>query len=125
MATNKDTAWSYFQCLNDKRIDDAIALLDDDGSFWSLRTQKRTPTREQTQYLRASTAHIPIQFALHNAVEDGDQVALEISSHAELDDGFVYDNLYCFVIQMRDGKIFEVREYLDPRPAQEIVDYLS
>jgi len=125
MARNKDAAWSYFQLLNEKRIDDAVALLDEEGSFWSLRTQKRTPTREQMQYLRANTAHIPIRFTLHNAVEDGDHVALEISSHAELDDGFVYDNLYCFVIHMRNGKIFEVREYLDPRPAQEIVDHLS
>ena len=63
-----------------------------------------------------------MQFTLHNAIEDGDQIALEMSSHAEMADGFVYEQLYCFVISIRDGKIFELREYLDTKLAQELID---
>ena len=63
-----------------------------------------------------------MQFTLHNAIEDGDQIALEMSSHAEMADGFVYEQQYCFVISIRDRKIFELREYLDTGLAQEMIE---
>jgi ketosteroid isomerase-like protein len=125
MATHKEIAWSYFQLLNEKQIEKALSLLDDQGSFWNLRTRAKTPVPQQKEYIRTSTAHLPVQFTLHNSFEEGDYVLLEISSHAELDDGYVYDNLYSFVILMREGKILELREYMDTRNAQGIADHLA
>lgn len=122
MTRNKEIAWSYFELLNDHRIEDALQVLHDEGSFWSLRTRLSTPTPQQKDYIRAVLDDAPMQFTLHNAIEDGDQIALEMSSHAEMADGFVYEQLYCFVISIRDGKIFELREYLDTRLAQELIE---
>lgn len=44
---------------------------------------------------------------------DGDFVIVEARGENQLKDGNRYDNEYCFVIRMREGKMVEVTEYLD------------
>ncbi|MGP3706229.1 nuclear transport factor 2 family protein [Gordonia paraffinivorans] len=44
---------------------------------------------------------------------EGERVAVETESHSEMSNGKVYNNLYHFVFIVRDGKIHEVKEYLD------------
>ena len=44
---------------------------------------------------------------------DGDFVIVEAKGQNQLKDGRRYDNEYCFVIKMRDGKMIEITEYLD------------
>lgn len=125
MPSNKDIAWSYYDLLNQHRTEEAIAVLHDDGSFWNVRTRASTPTRDQKEYIRSVMGDVPMQFTLRNAVEEGDQVVLELSSHGVMDDGWVYANEYCFVISIRDGKIFDLREYLDTKHAQDMIDRRS
>ena len=43
----------------------------------------------------------------------GDLWALEVRSSGDLENGRQYRQEYCFMIQLRDGKIAAVREYLD------------
>lgn len=44
---------------------------------------------------------------------DGDFVIVEAKGQNQLKNGQRYDNEYCFVIRMRDGKMIEITEYLD------------
>ena len=44
---------------------------------------------------------------------DGDHVVVLAKGDAETVEGKRYDNDYCFVFRMKDGKIVEVREYMD------------
>ena len=44
---------------------------------------------------------------------EGDRVAVETESYTELKNGRVYNNLYHFLFEVRDGKIHSVKEYLD------------
>ena len=44
---------------------------------------------------------------------DGDFVIVEAKGDNQLKNGERYDNEYCFVIRMRDGKMVEITEYLD------------
>ncbi|WP_417609857.1 nuclear transport factor 2 family protein [Parasphingorhabdus sp.] len=46
-------------------------------------------------------------------IADGDHVVVLAKGDAETVEGNRYDNDYCFVFRMRDGKIVEVREYMD------------
>jgi ketosteroid isomerase-like protein len=46
-------------------------------------------------------------------VAEGDKVAAEIRSHAELTDGRIYENQYHMLFTLRQGKIAEVKEYAD------------
>ena len=40
-------------------------------------------------------------------------MAVETESYAELNNGRVYNNLYHFVFEIKDGKIHVIKEYLD------------
>lgn len=51
---------------------------------------------------------------------EGDRVAVEAKGHAELKDGRVYDPDYHLLFTVRDGKISEVREYMDTHHAFDI-----
>ncbi|WP_271078609.1 nuclear transport factor 2 family protein [Aurantiacibacter sp. MUD61] len=44
---------------------------------------------------------------------DGDHVVVLAKGDAQTVEGNRYDNDYCFVFRMADGKIVEVREYMD------------
>ena len=46
-------------------------------------------------------------------VAEGDKVAAEVRSHADLTDGRIYENQYHLLFTLRDGKIVEVKEYAD------------
>ncbi|WP_338243254.1 nuclear transport factor 2 family protein [Aurantiacibacter hainanensis] len=52
---------------------------------------------------------------------DGDHVVVLARGHAETVDGKVYANEYCFVFRLAEGKIVEVREYLDTRLADAVL----
>ena len=44
---------------------------------------------------------------------DGDCVVVEHTGRNETPDGRRYDNNYCWVLRFEDGRIQEVREYMD------------
>lgn len=49
----------------------------------------------------------------HNIVADGDFVVVEAKGDNVTKAGLRYDNDYCLVFRMRDGRIVEVKEYCD------------
>jgi ketosteroid isomerase-like protein len=61
-----------------------------------------------------------IDFTLHAMTAEGDRVAAEVSSHAELTTGAVYANQYHMLFVFRDGEIVEVKEYNDTLHAREV-----
>jgi len=62
---------------------------------------------------------VEIQFtALHS---DGDVVIIEERMRATLPDGRPYDNAYCFVFELKDGLISQVREYMDTMKGWQMV----
>ena len=50
---------------------------------------------------------------IENLVAEGDTVVAQTSGRAETVDGKPYNNSYCQVMRIRDGRIAEVREYFD------------
>jgi ketosteroid isomerase-like protein len=52
---------------------------------------------------------------------EGDRVAAEVESYGETTTGKIYNNLYHFLFEVRDGKIQSVRGYLDTMHAKEVL----
>jgi ketosteroid isomerase-like protein len=50
---------------------------------------------------------------------DGDTVIAEMHNYGEVANGRIYDNYYCFVFELRDGRIDRVREYVDSYTVQQ------
>ena len=56
---------------------------------------------------------------------DGDTVVAEIRNRGEVSNGKIYDNYYCFVFVLKDGKIHRIREYVDLLTLTEAMSGLS
>ena len=52
-------------------------------------------------------------------IAEGDKVAVEARSHADLVGGGVYANEYHFLVTLRDGLVQSVREYSDTHHMKE------
>ena len=53
------------------------------------------------------------QLRVENALVSGDWSVVELHSLATAKNGLRFDNRYCWLCRFRDGKIVEVRAYLD------------
>ena len=54
-----------------------------------------------------------IKVAAHRVLADGDYVVVEARGQASTKAGTRYDNTYCWVYRMADGKVQEATEYVD------------
>jgi hypothetical protein len=54
-----------------------------------------------------------IKLHVTNAVAEGDQVVVEARGEARARDGRPYSNQYCIVLKIANGKVSEIREYMD------------
>ncbi len=74
-----------------------------------------TMTKAQfTEMLQGSGMFFPNGFKMteKGMIAEGDRVAVEAESYAEMADGNVYNNEYHFLFEVRDGKIQAAREYM-------------
>ena len=62
-----------------------------------------------------------IDIAFRAVHADGDSVIVEERMRATLPDGRPYENDYCFVFVVADGRIKQVREYMDTRKGWQMV----
>lgn len=50
---------------------------------------------------------------ISNIVSSGDRVMVESRSLGTFTDGREYDNLYAWAFDLKDGKVWKIREYMD------------
>jgi ketosteroid isomerase-like protein len=61
------------------------------------------------------------QYEILTTTSDPERICIEVRGRGELKNGNHYDNKYCFVFGIREGKISSVREYLDTHYAVGVV----
>ena len=96
-----------------------VDLMADDFSWictgttrWSRRyAGKQTVLDELFAPLRAKLGRITT--VANRFTADGDTVVVEAQGRNMTRDGMAYNNQYCFVIHMREGKMRELIEYFD------------
>ena len=67
---------------------------------------------------------LPDGVKLHvtNLITSGDWAVVELQSMATAKNGLRFDNRYCWVVRFANGKIVEVRAYLDSALVQRLFD---
>jgi uncharacterized protein len=118
---NKKVAAELFERFNAMDLAGALDLLTDDANWWIVGGTEHLPaagdhTKDQIGRLLSNMGRQlknGLKMTVRSMIAEGDRVAVEVESFGELLNGRVYNNQYHFAFTMRDGKIREVREYLD------------
>jgi ketosteroid isomerase-like protein len=124
---HKAAVSAFFAALGEGRWSDPEGILKymtDDAHWWVAGTTPLSGTRhkaELREMLKATSAisEEGLKITPKSWIIDGDKVAVEAESYMRLRNGRVYNNHYHFAIEMRDGKISAIREYMDTQHAFE------
>lgn len=126
--TARRVALDFYSRFDANDIEGALALMDDDLTFWIAGKPGSNATagyRTKVEMARIFTAMTKrmkdgLRMRVKATTAEGERVALEVESHGELNDGRVYNNEYHAVMVVRGGKIAQVREYMDTQHVQSV-----
>ena len=118
---NKKLASDFFARFSASDIAGALDTMTDDATWWIAGKPEQLSaagvhSKEQIArvfYRMVKQLKDGLKMTVKGLIAEGDKVAVEVESYGELLNGRVYNQEYHVLIKTRDGKISEVREYLD------------
>jgi ketosteroid isomerase-like protein len=121
MTDNKQIVRAAFEALEQSDPEPLIRLMGDDCDWVIEGHQTRFSRRVagkaavEGELLRPlfETFATPYRFTIGEIIAEGDRVVVTGRGQVRTRWGKDYDNHYCFVIRMADGRMREIREYLD------------
>ena len=129
---NEKLVEQFIDCLNREDLDGLRPILHPDAS-WKPMTTSNIPGAggheghkgiidDFLRPVRGLFEGKDPQNVIHSLFSKGDMVAAETHGTGKLKNGKIYDNRYAWLIEVKDGKIFAIREYMDTAFIQTIVD---
>ena len=120
ISQNKQIVREFFEAGNRGEMERCIELLADDISWTDIGTTRFSGTYVGKEELSANLLEplfgqlkAGIYSTIENIVAEGQVVVVQSRGKAETVDGKPYNNTYCHIIRVREGKIYEVTEYFD------------
>lgn len=123
---NKRVVLELARLTSAGKYSETAALMADEVEHW-MQGFGMVTKQQVGQIVTRFLSHFkgPLQLDVVGLTAEGDRVAAEIRSRAELLDGQIYENTYHILYRIREGKIFAVREYLDSKYVAEIESIFS
>jgi uncharacterized protein len=129
-AENTKVALSFLAHLSDGELEAALDLIADDVVWW-LAGEPEQFTIAGTKNGKAQLAEMldtigkgmptGIRLTVTGVTTEGERVAVEMNADGISATGKEYHNHYHDLFEVRDGKIYAAREYLDTAHAQKII----
>ena len=117
---NKRIVRDFYSSGASGDMDACFALLADDIQWTNIGSTRFSGTFSGKQALMEQLLgplfgqlKAGISSSIENLIAEGDIVVAQTTGTAETKDGTPYNNSYCQVMRIRDGKIAEVKEYFD------------
>ena len=125
--SNKQLVARFMETFSSGDVDKILSFMTDSATWWVAGTMEGISGeknmkgfREMLTGLSGLTKTGAIRLTPHFWTAEGNRVAVETESYSELKNGRVYNNLYHFVFEIKDGKIQKVKEFLDTEHTKEI-----
>src|SRR5690606_11496503 len=119
-AANKKLVAEFMEVFSTGNVEAILGYLTPDATWWVAGTidgisgtKTKEEFRQMLSGLSANTESGAIALKPLAWTAEGNRVAVETVSYSKMTNGRVYNNLYHFVFEVRDGKIQSVKEYLD------------
>lgn len=120
MSDPKQVVTRFLETFSRGDVDATLALLTDDATWWIAgRIEGMSGTSNKQALGNLLTAVKPLyragalRITPSTMIAEGDRVACEADSFAELQDGRVYANQYHFLFEVAGERVRRVREYSD------------
>ncbi|AHE52946.1 nuclear transport factor 2 family protein [Sphingomonas sanxanigenens] len=118
---NKQTVRDYLAHFRNADVAKLTDAMSEDATWWILgqpRLFSGAGTKSKADMERIwdnlfGYMKDGLEMTVIGMVAEGNRVAAEIRSHADLTDGRVYENQYHMLFTLRRGKVVEVKEYAD------------
>jgi ketosteroid isomerase-like protein len=124
---NKAAVARFLEIFSEGDVEQTLGALTDNATWWvsgGIDGMSGSYDKDSFGKLIAGVADVyaaPLRITPTSMVAEGDKVAVEADSYAELKDGRVYDPRCHFLFQVApDGRIALVHEYLDTKLAHDI-----
>ncbi len=127
---NKRAVRKFCRHFKTASIPELLSALSEDATWWIIGNPhlfSGAGTKSKLDMERIWTKLFGqmrngLEMSVMGMVAEGDRVAAEIRSHADLADGRIYENQYHMLFVLRQGKIVEVKEYADTLLIAEMFD---
>ncbi len=126
VADNKRIARELFAALG--RADSVAVgkLYADDFTLWSPGTLPFSGTHSKAEALKTMDMILPLfpdglRFTITAMTAEGERVAVEAESQGRHVSGQPYHNQYHFLLVIRDGRVRELKEYMDTKHANDVL----
>lgn len=121
LEANKQLAADFFANFGRKDVQGALNMMTADATWWIGGKPALFPIcglKTKAQIADILNSLVPgskdgLKITPKGMVAEGNKVACEAESFAILGNGRSYNNEYHFLLEIRDGKIASVKEYLD------------
>ena len=118
---NKRTVRDFLAHHKNPAINELLDAMSEDATWWILGKPHLFPsagTKSKAEMKRIwgnlfGSMKNGLEMTIIGMVAEGNKVAAEVRSHADLTDGRVYENQYHMLFTLRQGKIVGVKEYAD------------
>jgi len=117
---NKQLVIDFYEAGARGDMDRCFALLADDVTWTNIGSTRFSGTFTGRQALAEGLLgplfgqlKAGIATRIDRLTAEDDIVVAQTTGSAETKDGVAYNNTYCQVMRIRDGRIAEVREYMD------------
>jgi hypothetical protein len=132
--TNKQAAIAAWQAFRTRDPEKIAAVFTEDAEWlapannatvvalhgpWHMIGREQIARMFATEVRKLFVADVAAEF--RGCYADGNVVVIEQRLRATLANGNAYDNDYCFVLELEDGLIHRVREYMDTAKGNRMV----
>ncbi|HET9354123.1 MAG TPA: nuclear transport factor 2 family protein [Sphingomicrobium sp.] len=120
MESNKQLVRTAFEAMGRSDIGPLYALMTDDFAWaiegqtrFSRRFEGKDKVKRQLLDPLFDAFATPYRFTIDEMIGEGDRIVVLGRGEVRTKTGMDYNNSYCFVLRMADGRLVELREYLD------------
>ena len=123
---NKRTVLRYFELLTRNDIAGLLEIYDESMMLYVAGNTLTSGSYDKARLIELAGLVVDVfptglVLRVTGMVAEGDRVAAEVESRGIHVSGKQYQNNYHFLITVRDGRIFECREYMDTEHVTDVI----
>ncbi len=123
---NKKMIQDFFEALSVADVDRIVDAYAEDGTCWTSGNFPLSGTVGKAQIRENAKGVLSVfpdklKFTIHQMIAEDDRIVVEAESYGQHASGQVYNNQYLFLFRLRDGKIVEMKEYMDTMHANDVL----